>query len=111
VALSAIFRASYWLKARTNIRSLRDTQLTADWVHALPGQSKAGHCNLGEALERRVVAGNHVTEGQPSWGMSVNVRIFMKHPVDIYVGKRIRHRRWVNGMTQQQLAEGVGIKF
>lgn len=35
----------------------------------------------------------------------------MKHPVDVHVGKRIRHRRWLVGMTQQQLAEKVGIKF
>ena len=35
----------------------------------------------------------------------------MKHPVDAHVGKRIRHRRWMLGMTQQQLAEQVGIKF
>ncbi len=35
----------------------------------------------------------------------------MKHPVDVYVGKRIRHRRWMVGMTQQQLGEAVGIKF
>lgn len=35
----------------------------------------------------------------------------MSHPVDIHVGKRIRHRRWMVGMTQQQLAELVGIKF
>jgi transcriptional regulator with XRE-family HTH domain len=35
----------------------------------------------------------------------------MKHPVDAHVGKRIRHRRWMVGMTQQQLAERVGIKF
>ena len=35
----------------------------------------------------------------------------MAHPVDIHVGKRIRHRRWLIGMTQQQLAEKVGIKF
>jgi transcriptional regulator with XRE-family HTH domain len=35
----------------------------------------------------------------------------MKHPVDVYVGKRIRHRRWMIGTTQQQLAEKVGIKF
>ncbi|WP_420860932.1 helix-turn-helix domain-containing protein [Algirhabdus cladophorae] len=35
----------------------------------------------------------------------------MKHPVDVHVGKRIRHRRWMLGMTQQQLAEKVGIKF
>ncbi|MDB6455072.1 helix-turn-helix domain-containing protein [Falsirhodobacter sp. 20TX0035] len=34
-----------------------------------------------------------------------------KHPVDVHVGKRIRHRRWTIGTTQQQLAEGVGIKF
>lgn len=35
----------------------------------------------------------------------------MTHPVDVHVGKRIRHRRWMVGMTQQQLAEKVGIKF
>ncbi len=35
----------------------------------------------------------------------------MKHPVDVHVGKRIRHRRWMVGMTQQQLGEVVGIKF
>ncbi len=35
----------------------------------------------------------------------------MKHPVDVHVGKRVRHRRWMIGMTQQQLAEAVGIKF
>ena len=35
----------------------------------------------------------------------------MAHPVDVHVGKRIRHRRWLIGVTQQQLAEQVGIKF
>ncbi|MCB2092783.1 MAG: helix-turn-helix transcriptional regulator [Rhodobacteraceae bacterium] len=35
----------------------------------------------------------------------------MKHPVDVHVGKRVRHRRWMVGMTQQQLADMVGIKF
>ncbi len=35
----------------------------------------------------------------------------MKHPVDVHVGKRIRHRRWMTGTTQQQLADRVGIKF
>jgi len=35
----------------------------------------------------------------------------MTHPVDVHVGKRVRHRRWLTGMTQQQLAEQVGIKF
>lgn len=35
----------------------------------------------------------------------------MKHPVDVHVGKRIRQRRWMIGITQQQLADSVGIKF
>ncbi len=35
----------------------------------------------------------------------------MTHRVDVHVGKRIRRRRWMVGMTQQQLAEKVGIKF
>jgi transcriptional regulator with XRE-family HTH domain len=35
----------------------------------------------------------------------------MTHRVDIHVGQRVRERRWTLGMTQQQLAERVGIKF
>ena len=35
----------------------------------------------------------------------------MKHPVDVHVGQRVRQRRWMLGMTQQQLGEKVGIKF
>ena len=35
----------------------------------------------------------------------------MTHPVDVHVGKKVRQRRWLTGMTQQQLAEQVGIKF
>lgn len=35
----------------------------------------------------------------------------MAHKVDVHVGKRIRQRRWLTGMTQQKLAELVGIKF
>lgn len=35
----------------------------------------------------------------------------MAHPVDVHVGQRIRHRRWLLGVTQQHLAEKVGIKF
>ncbi len=35
----------------------------------------------------------------------------MTHPIDVHVGKRIRQRRWLLGMTQQQLATQVGIKF
>ncbi len=35
----------------------------------------------------------------------------MKHSVDAHVGQRVRQRRWVVGMTQQQLAARVGIRF
>ena len=35
----------------------------------------------------------------------------MAHTVDVHVGKRIRQRRWLIGMTQQTLADLVGIKF
>lgn len=35
----------------------------------------------------------------------------MAHMVDVHVGKRIRQRRWLIGMTQQKLADLVGIKF
>nr|WP_211201669.1 helix-turn-helix transcriptional regulator [Rhodobacter sp. NTK016B] len=46
-------------------------------------------------------------------GSAARIRrsIDVKHPVDVHVGKRIRHRRWMVGMTQQQLADSVGIKF
>jgi transcriptional regulator with XRE-family HTH domain len=35
----------------------------------------------------------------------------MAHHVDVHVGKRIRHRRWMLGLTQQQLGNRVGIRF
>ena len=35
----------------------------------------------------------------------------MKNPVDLHIGQRVRHRRWLTGMTQQQLADAVGIRF
>ncbi|MGV6820915.1 MAG: helix-turn-helix domain-containing protein [Parvularcula sp.] len=35
----------------------------------------------------------------------------MVHPIDLHVGQRLRQRRCVLGMTQQKLAEAVGIKF
>ena len=35
----------------------------------------------------------------------------MTHPVDKHVGMRLRYRRTLLGMTQQQLASAVGIRF
>ncbi|PTX54128.1 transcriptional regulator with XRE-family HTH domain [Litoreibacter ponti] len=35
----------------------------------------------------------------------------MAHVVDIHVGKRLRHQRWLVGMTQSELADALGIRF
>jgi transcriptional regulator with XRE-family HTH domain len=35
----------------------------------------------------------------------------MAHPVDVHVGDKLRQRRWMTGMTQQQLGNSVGTKF
>ena len=35
----------------------------------------------------------------------------MTHRVDVHVGQRLRQRRWMLGLTQQNLAEKVGIRF
>ncbi len=35
----------------------------------------------------------------------------MKHSVDVHVGMRVRQRRFLTGMTLQELGERVGIKF
>lgn len=35
----------------------------------------------------------------------------MAHPIDLYVGKRLRQRRRLLGMTQQKLADSVSIRF
>ena len=33
------------------------------------------------------------------------------HPVDVHVGKRIKHFRHLRGMSQTDLAEQIGVKF
>ncbi len=35
----------------------------------------------------------------------------MKHPVNVHVGRRVRHCRWMLGMTQQQLGDMIGLKL
>ena len=34
----------------------------------------------------------------------------MKHSVDAHVGWKVRKRRWMMGMTQEQLGDSVGVK-
>lgn len=33
------------------------------------------------------------------------------HPIDIHVGKRIRHFRYLRGITLDRLAQQIGVKF
>lgn len=35
----------------------------------------------------------------------------MANPIDIHVGKRIRHQRWLKGLSQQELGDKSGVKF
>lgn len=35
----------------------------------------------------------------------------MKNSIDLHIGQRVRHRRWLLGMTQQDLAQGIGVRF
>lgn len=35
----------------------------------------------------------------------------MPRSVDVYVGRRVRQGRWMLGVTQQRLADLVGVKF
>jgi transcriptional regulator with XRE-family HTH domain len=35
----------------------------------------------------------------------------MKNPIDLHIGLRIRHRRWLENWTQQDLAKAVGVRF
>lgn len=68
-------------------------------------------CHLGLKIIL-LFAGASVIFGTNCAYLSVmELESIMKHPVDVHVGKRVRHRRWMVGMTQQQLADKVGIKF
>jgi transcriptional regulator with XRE-family HTH domain len=35
----------------------------------------------------------------------------MGDDIDVYIGKRLRRRRRILGMTQQQLADSIGVRF
>ncbi|HBV54861.1 MAG TPA: XRE family transcriptional regulator [Rhodobacteraceae bacterium] len=35
----------------------------------------------------------------------------MSHPVDVHVGKKLKEFRLLRGMTQTEVAEGLGISF
>jgi len=35
----------------------------------------------------------------------------MKNSTDLHIGQRLRHRRWLLGMTQQDLAKAIGVRF
>lgn len=35
----------------------------------------------------------------------------MAQDVNVHLGRRVRHRRWMIGMTQRELADGLGVRF
>lgn len=35
----------------------------------------------------------------------------MSHPVDVHVGKKLKHLRVLRGLTQTEVAQGLGISF
>jgi transcriptional regulator with XRE-family HTH domain len=35
----------------------------------------------------------------------------MKDPINLHIGQRVRHRRFLTGLTQQKLAQAVGVRF
>jgi len=48
---------------------------------------------------------------EKDWGSRGIRGRLVKNPIDLHIGQRVRHRRWLLGMTQQQLAQAVGIRF
>src|SRR5215813_6039723 len=51
-------------------------------------------------------------EGPPAFGDGLaRGRTQMANAIDLHVGKRLRRRRRLLGLTQQQLAESIGIRF
>lgn len=42
---------------------------------------------------------------------SFNEDVQVTHPIDIEIGRRIRHRRWRIGMSQQDLGKLAGVSF
>ncbi len=62
----------------------------------IPERSGMQSSTVSAPIRRRQMTKSHIAK---------------KHDVDTHVGKRIRYRRLVNGTTQQQLADVVGIRF
>ncbi len=56
---------------------------------------------VGEQLAARYTA----------WRRERDKGAVMANAIDLYVGKRLRRRRRLLGLTQQQLAESIGIRF
>lgn len=65
-------------------------------------------CSFGERCLLRPAS---YLDAKRQAGRNGKWAIDMVHIVDTHVGKRIRQRRWMIAMTQQALADRVGIKF
>jgi transcriptional regulator with XRE-family HTH domain len=70
-----------------------------------------GHQLSVDRLEIERNYGSFAFGGGQNWGSRGIRGRLVKNPVDLHIGQRVRHRRWLLGMTQQQLAQAVGIRF
>ena len=55
--------------------------------------------------------GTTAPDDRPSMIIEGSKEYYMAHPVDLHVGKRIRQRRWLVGMTQQQWLSRLELNF
>jgi transcriptional regulator with XRE-family HTH domain len=59
---------------------------------------------------RRLQYSSATAEGDNETNRSAGPR-HAKHPLDRHIGARLRHRRWIVGMTQQQLGDIVNVQL
>jgi transcriptional regulator with XRE-family HTH domain len=76
-----------------------------------PRVSKATHIAKTPAA-RALLSSSPVRDRPPHVGRGGETKgAIMANAIDLYVGKRLRRRRRLLGLTQQQLAESIGIRF
>lgn len=68
------------------------------------------HCNIDQcSLPARSLLPTHLPV--PGWDASLSLEEPMATDIDLHVGKRLRRRRRLLGLTQQELASQVGVRF
>lgn len=58
----------------------------------------------------RHLPGTQIARTSPP-GMGATDEVMMANGIDLHVGQRLRRRRRLLGLTQQQLADAIGVRF